>query len=478
VPSPLAIVVPYRDREAQLAQFLPHMAEFLVAGGHDYRIYVVHQANALPFNRGTLKNVGFDLARRDGFQTFVFHDVDFLPEDDSCDYSPPGNRPVALIGGIDSWRYKRPSLDFFGGVVMFSLEQFVQINGYSGKYWGWGCEDDDLFTRCVFGGYALSATVEAGDPAIRYMHFDGRSTRCVVSSRTPGPRSLGSGSHTINMLVRPCSPIEGLESGNGAIDSTFTKRFPLLNCQGLPLIEYSWDSYMSVYYPASRGRVVSAWIRGSSMWPPALRGSGWEHVTRVVDQEQGEMRLLVNGIGGESHADCKSIPPDAHAFDGEAYVIGHRQTAFSGVESSAYYSGDIARVSFWNGALSGAAIRDLIVGRGPRPAWEIDFGAFPPAVEVVSGQVGECRAGGFLEPFRPVCRNGRYRNLDPRKERRKPLEDPALSEDNARRACRLRSGLDAATDGLDSLRYRVVGRSELGRRHVRVDVDFPGPESC
>ena len=41
----LAIIVPYRDREEHLAQFVPHMDKFLSDKKIDYKIFVVEQGN-------------------------------------------------------------------------------------------------------------------------------------------------------------------------------------------------------------------------------------------------------------------------------------------------------------------------------------------------------------------------------------------------------------------------------------------------
>ena len=43
--------------------------------------------------------------------------------------------------------------EYFGGVVIFTAEQFEKINGYNTEYVGWGMEDDDLYWRCVEKGY-------------------------------------------------------------------------------------------------------------------------------------------------------------------------------------------------------------------------------------------------------------------------------------------------------------------------------------
>ena len=43
------------------------------------------RANPVPFNRAKLLNVGFYEAERDGFDCFMFHDVDLILEDDRRD---------------------------------------------------------------------------------------------------------------------------------------------------------------------------------------------------------------------------------------------------------------------------------------------------------------------------------------------------------------------------------------------------------
>jgi len=70
----VAIIVPFRDlhveqnRAAHLAQYHPHMTDFLwkQRGIEDFKVFIVEQSDdKRKFNRGKLLNIGFDLARKD-----------------------------------------------------------------------------------------------------------------------------------------------------------------------------------------------------------------------------------------------------------------------------------------------------------------------------------------------------------------------------------------------------------------------------
>lgn len=90
----VAIIVPYRDldpaqrRAAHLASFVPYIVDYLGkhvrSEGGDFQVYIVEQSmnDGLKFNRGKLLNIGFDLARAEDCNAFVFHDVDLLPSDE------------------------------------------------------------------------------------------------------------------------------------------------------------------------------------------------------------------------------------------------------------------------------------------------------------------------------------------------------------------------------------------------------------
>ena len=142
----LGVIVPYRDREEQLKSFLSHMSEYLDTV--DHTVIIVEQSDGNDFNRGKLLNIGFNAALKEGCDYVVFHDIDLLPVKADYSYS---DRPTHLIGSIDTPKgFQRTLFDqYFGGVTIFPVSIFQEINGYSNEYWGWGYEDDNLMLRCT-----------------------------------------------------------------------------------------------------------------------------------------------------------------------------------------------------------------------------------------------------------------------------------------------------------------------------------------
>jgi hypothetical protein len=141
----LSIVVPYRDREEHLSQFLPHMKKFLSENlkETEWKIFIVEQFDDKPFNRAKLLNVGYLESRE--YDYFCFHDVDMLP--DEADYSFV-DLPTHMASNVEQFGWKLMYEGYFGGVTMFDKKSFEKINGYANDYWGWGAEDDDVLARC------------------------------------------------------------------------------------------------------------------------------------------------------------------------------------------------------------------------------------------------------------------------------------------------------------------------------------------
>ena len=89
----LGVCVPYRNREEHMNIFVPHVTKFLTERGIEHTIYLAHQCDDKLFNRGLMKNIAAKYAFDDGCDYIVWHDIDMVPEDESCDYSFPKENP-------------------------------------------------------------------------------------------------------------------------------------------------------------------------------------------------------------------------------------------------------------------------------------------------------------------------------------------------------------------------------------------------
>lgn len=124
----LTIIVPYRDREEHLKQFIPHMNKYVP----DAKIIVVEQAGSGPFNRGRLLNIGF--LETNIHTHYCFHDVDLIPV--NCKYD--------LLNGVNQLAYSKiQPKDYLGGVTMFDITSFFESCGYHNDYFH-RAEDNEM----------------------------------------------------------------------------------------------------------------------------------------------------------------------------------------------------------------------------------------------------------------------------------------------------------------------------------------------
>jgi len=152
----LLVVVPYRNREQHLQQFIPYISKALLIQDIKYKIIVVEQFDNNLFNRGLLCNIGFYEFSHE-FDYVCFHDVDMICPIIDYSYS---DIPLSLIR-IRSKVGGEVFNNYFGGIVIFPSLVFKTINGFSNNYWGWGCEDDDLKYRCVL--HSISTDFRRGE---------------------------------------------------------------------------------------------------------------------------------------------------------------------------------------------------------------------------------------------------------------------------------------------------------------------------
>ncbi|KAK0082215.1 hypothetical protein PV325_010867 [Microctonus aethiopoides] len=140
----LAILVPFRDRFAELLSFAPHMKQFLDKQNIHYHIFILHQIDKFRFNRASLINVGFIHVKNE-FDYIAMHDVDLLPMNDNLSYKFPNVGPYHISSPNLHPRYHYST--FIGGILLINRNHFMLVNGMSNKYWGWGLEDDEFYVR-------------------------------------------------------------------------------------------------------------------------------------------------------------------------------------------------------------------------------------------------------------------------------------------------------------------------------------------
>lgn len=146
--SKFAIIVPYRDRAAHLAKFLPYMKYRF----NNADIFIIEQAEGKPFNRGKLLNIG--IIEAPCYQYYCLHDVDMLPV--QYNYSAPLN-PTLLATKVQQFNYKMPFPEYFGGVVLISSADIIKCNGYHNEFWSWGGEDNHFRDRVLSVGLEITS---------------------------------------------------------------------------------------------------------------------------------------------------------------------------------------------------------------------------------------------------------------------------------------------------------------------------------
>jgi hypothetical protein len=143
--------VPYLNRPENLQIFLNNLHLYLTTVKYkfSYGIVVAEQANKdKKFNKGQLINAAVDyvLGAYTNIDCIVLHDVDIvsLVNDSSVDYRCR-QMPLHLTRNVlilqDNWN--RVYNQFLtGGILSLRPKHFVDANGFSNRYAGWGGEDD------------------------------------------------------------------------------------------------------------------------------------------------------------------------------------------------------------------------------------------------------------------------------------------------------------------------------------------------
>ena len=285
----LAICVPHYKREEHLKNFVPHMDEFFKNKDIEYKIFVANQVypdSVSGFNRGISKNVAYDVAQKEGFDYFCFHDIDMLPEDDSCDYSYP-DKVEHLAVHVKQFDYGLKYQEYFGGCILFTKEHYEKINGYSNGYWNWGMEDDDILYRVKQKGLANSTFMNhSGDVDRNFIRLDGLGDYIRINPND-SIREITSKNFTMSVMVRAEDRFDIPKYLIGDLEN---RQFIHQYIFGRPSFQMGlgWDNSDAYSFG-----LFNAKNKHSYMWikrPPDV----WTHLMVTVDVDKNEMRFYLN----------------------------------------------------------------------------------------------------------------------------------------------------------------------------------------
>jgi len=348
----LGVCVPYRNREAHLKRFVPKVTEFLDGAGIEHTIYFAHQCDSELFNRGLMKNVAAKYAFEDGCDYIVWHDIDMIPEDDTCDYSYPKEHPTHIAVNISQSDYMLKYEEYFGGAVLFNKEQVEKTNGYSNDYWDWGMEDDDLFWRCVKEDMVDRTTLDYHTKKMVGV-FDGKTSYMEIPNRFG---HVLNNSHTVSILVKADQQIEKVPIWLiGDSDRKFVE-YPILRKPG-----YDWG----ISFNNSRAYTAMLWNNNKEhiyQWFKRYENE-WTWVTMVVDTMDKKMHWYLNGRESSARNGTGTDSPISYTgslkrYGSEPFYIGHTPSIDIN-EPNAFFKGQISDIKIWDRMLTESEVQNL-----------------------------------------------------------------------------------------------------------------------
>ena len=361
----LAICVPHYKREEHLKNFIPHMDNFFKDKDIEYKIFVANQVypdSVSGFNRGTSKNVAYDIAQKEGFDYFCFHDIDMLPEDDSCDYSYPNNVEHLAVH-VKQFDYGLKYQEYFGGCILFTKEHYEKINGYSNGYWNWGMEDDDILFRVKQKGLAEETFMNHEDSKkINFVRFNGLNDYIKIVPND-SIRELTSESFTWSVMVRAEDRFDIPKYLIGDVEN---RKFIHQYILGRPSFQMGlgWDNSDAYSFGLfdQKNSHSYMWIKR----PPDM----WTHLMITANTETKELRFYLNGEESDSRFGHGSQSPlnfqtPLKKYGGNPYYIGvgdPRQ------EDEIFFAGDISQICMWDRCLSDDEIKEFYSTDYPIPS--------------------------------------------------------------------------------------------------------------
>ena len=475
----LGVCVPYRNREEHLAQFSPRVHKFLEERGIEHKIYFAHQCDDKLFNRGKMKNIAADMAFKDGCDYIVWHDIDMIPEDDSCDYSFNPENPKHLAVRISQTDYNLKYEEYFGGAVLFTKEQVYKTNGYSNDYWDWGMEDDDLFWRCAVNGMADQTYIKPQNE-FHIANFDGESSFIEIP-QSRSIRFLCNRSHTLSILVKAHQQEEKIPIYLIGDNERRFWEYPVLRRPGF---DYG------ISYNNSRAFTSMMWNNEKEMqymWMKRYENL-WTWVTLKVDSYNKKIHFYLNGKETDARFGTGVSSPmdylgDLKRYGSESYFLGTSPSILK-TNPNKFFKGQIAEVRMYDRCLTDGEVADIpyyLEESGLQLHY--DFNSFNDGLlEDISGNEnnGKITNVNFTKEnieipstVIPYRRNGKFECLPHQTEGLvdgKWAKGETTARNERRYVLEMQQGKhDWKNDGMSNLTYELLSVEEIGNNSVLIN---------
>jgi len=464
----LGVCVPYRNREEHLKEFVPTVSKFLESQNIDFKIYFAHQTDDKLFNRGAMKNIAAKHAFEDGCDYIVWHDIDMVPEDDTCDYSFPNDNPQHIAVRISQSDYQLKYEEYFGGAVVFSKEQVERTNGYSNDYWDWGMEDDDLFWRCVKEGYANKTKLDYNEEQV-VAYFNGVDSK-IEFKPSREQRACLSDSHTVSVLVKADQQIEKVPIWLiGDTERQFVE-YPIFRKPG-----YDWG----LSFNNSRAYTMQLWDRMKNhiyQWIKRYENQ-WSWVTMAVDAENKKIHFYLNGRESDARLGTGTQSPFEYTEPLKRYGTEPFYIGYSNSPNESFFKGAIASIAMWDRCLTPDEIKNIHI-QFPQDnlildifSMSLDFG-ISNNIEIKTEKIE------IPHTILPHRRDGKFRCLPHQTEgliNECGVDKWAKGETTAKNERRYilemqQDKIDYKSDGINSVNYELVSVDTIDGKHQMINV--------
>lgn len=124
-----------------LSNCIKHIVKYLV--NIEYKIYVIQSKNNAN-NLGFLYNIGFYLASKDNYSTFLFQNINLLPDKQLIPYYKTFPiKPIQLCYNISEYNYEK----YFLGSLLIQKSHFTDLNGFPNNTTNTESLDNEMIMR-------------------------------------------------------------------------------------------------------------------------------------------------------------------------------------------------------------------------------------------------------------------------------------------------------------------------------------------